>query len=150
MHTLLLLLAMNPFGRPLLDFVDRVEVNSVFNCDGSLVFDQVFFSDWNEDESRHDVVAWRILKDVRKHDAADAIRWNAEHPDGPDYLPRFIGGHATPHREPCGWVSEWLDEKCGRWRRVVARECIWTSSDYDRELAEREIMPESDRRRLSG
>lgn len=149
MYSLLFLMAVNPLGRPLVDFVDRVEVNTVFNCNAQLVFDQVFWSDWNEDESRHDVREWRILKGVRLHVEDDAICWRAEHPDGPEYLPRFIGGHATPHREKCGWVSEWLDEKCGKWRRVVARECIWTSSNYDREIAEREILPENQRRILS-
>ena len=149
MYFVAIILAANPQFATLFDVVDRVEVNSVFNCDGKLVFDQAIWWRWNSDESRFDVADWRILIGVRRRNEAAAIRWAANNFHGPDYLPEFVGGHATPRSEQCGFVSEWLDERHNCWRRVVASECVWTSSNYDREVFERDVLPESKRIRLA-
>lgn len=148
MHMILLLLALNPASQPVFDAVDRVEVNHFYNGDGCLVFDQIIWWDWNVSHSRWDVVDWRLLKDVRKVIEADQREWDRNFPDGPPYVAEWIGGHATPHHEPCGWVSEWYDEKTLKYRRVVAKTCDESWTDFDRELIEREQLPEQHRRRL--
>ena len=102
----------------LTDRVDVVELNHFYNGNGELVFDQVVWWDWNSAESRYDVVDWRLLKGVRRENEEDKRKWDNEHPDGPPYVPEFVGYHATPRRIRDEWVSDWHDEKSGR-RRVV-------------------------------
>ena len=149
MFYVLLLLAISPPSHPKIDFVDRVEVNHVYSDAGELVFDQICWWAWSLDDDRFHVVDWRLLRGVRSGDPDGEMKWALTHPDGPPYVAEWIGGHATPRRERCGWVSEWYDEKSRKWRRVVATTCIESAFCVDIELNERLILPESRRRGLS-
>lgn len=121
------------------DRVDRIEVNHVFDpVTGGVAFDQVIFWDDNRETAKPDVVAWRMLKNVRRCDCAAEAKWR--------YVAPFIGGHATPKREGNGYVSEWNDGS--RFRRVTAPTFVETWTTHDRELVERDVLPESRRRGL--
>lgn len=148
MYSILLLLALNPPSQPTVDVVDRVEINHFYNDDGNLVFHQLILWNWSHHDDRFEVVDWRILRGVRRCDPLKKAQWKAEHPDGPPYVPEWIGGHATPHKERCGYVSEWYDEKSRKNRRVVATTFIETWTDVDREIVNREYLPPHKRRNL--
>lgn len=143
----LLLLWLNPQIEPVTDHVDRIEVNAVFDREGKLIFDQVIFSDLNHRTGEFDVVAWRILKGVRSESKDDCARWAEKHP-GERYVPTWIGGHAEPRHVAGQWASEWFDEKDRVHRRVRATGYVITSSNYDREMIQREVLPECERRGL--
>lgn len=144
----LLLLALNPLDHAIHDAVDRIEVNHVYNQDGGLSFDQWIGWDWNIRKSRWDVVAWRMMRDVRRECQMQKRQWEREHPDGPPYVAEWIGGHAEPTRIVNGWVSQWYDEKSHRLRRVTSSTYIETWTHWDREVVERQILSESMRRQL--
>jgi len=144
----LLSLAIIPGERVTIEHVDRVEINHVYNPHGHLVLDQVIWWNWSLSEDCWRVVDWRMLKNVRRHDDQQAARWNADHPDGPPYVARWIGGHATPHRVPGGFASQWWDETSGKRRQVKATTRLETWTAHDRELIERETLPEANRQRL--
>lgn len=150
MYAVLLILALNPqFESPLLDRVDRVELNHFYGPEGNLVFSQVIWYDWSLKSDRFEVVAWRLLKDVRRLDPEKSKQWERDNPDGPPYVPEWIGGHAAPRRINNGrYVSEWVDEKCGQLRRVEATTFLETWTSFDRELDARQLSPERERREL--
>lgn len=130
------------------DRVDMAELNHFYGRDGSLVFSQVVWWDWNVSEGRWDVVDWRLLKDVSVEIPEAKRAWELAHPDGPPYVPLFIGGHATPVRCGSRWVSEWHDEKSGKPRRVIAAFFKESWTDWDVELVAREDKPQERRRGL--
>lgn len=113
-------------GSPLTDHVDLVEVNHCYNADGRLMFDQVIW--YNFGYERFDVVAWRILKNVR---------------NGKD---EFIPRHATPIPDSRLHVSFWRDK--GVRRKVIAKIYRETWTTYDPELKEREFLPSKQRQGL--
>lgn len=59
MIALLCILPLSPIAR---DSCDLVELNRMYDEEGRHVFDQLIWMDWNAAESRHDVVAWRLVK----------------------------------------------------------------------------------------
>lgn len=64
MHTIILLvLSIVPYDQPLTNTVDVIELNHFYDENGKHVFDQLIFYDWNKYTCRHDVVAWRLVKD---------------------------------------------------------------------------------------
>lgn len=131
--------------RPTVDHCDRVEVNHVYNGDGSLVLDQVIWWRWNVRQCHWEVIDWRLIQGGRKVDDEKRRQWDKDNPDGPPYVAEWIGGHATPQRDGCVWVSDWHDEKSRKWRRVIATQCLETWTSFDRELVEREVLGESQR-----
>jgi len=120
MYAILLLLAINPPSQPTFDHVDRITISHVYGRDGGLQIDQLVFESWNVNSCRWDVIDWRLLEGVRRHDQQTCEAWQRENPEGPPYVPEWIGGHATPRCEGRYWVSDWFDAKSKKWRRVVA------------------------------
>ena len=111
---------------PIVDHVDMVELNHRYGLDGELLFDQVIWYDWNQDEERFDIVDFRVIE-------------NEE---------------AEPLRKGLVWISDWLDE--GRycsskvtWRRVFASSYRETWTDYDPEQEQGRVLQDYHRRRLS-
>jgi hypothetical protein len=132
--------------------VDRIEVNHVFGGNGALVIDQIIFWDWNARSSRFDVVDWRLLKSVR-YEITDEQRLQWQRDGGrrvPPPVGNWRGGHAYPKMNHAKdiYVSEWFDERTELWREVTAPIFLETWTPYDRELVERTILPQKDRRRL--
>lgn len=105
---------------PANDRVALVEVNHYYDEYGKHVFDQLIFYDWNEENGRYDVVAWRLIK----HDTM---------------LP------TTDYDRGCYNVT-WMDGDFPRLVRVEQIRETWTQ--YDPELLERDALPESKRREL--
>jgi len=147
-----------PLENPVVDHVDIVEVNHFCNQnDGTIVFEQIIWWNFNHEDARYDVVDWRILKDVRLP-LEDGVlnKWKADIlggaiEDGVPPLGKWIGGHATPKKMNDGrYVSDWWDEKTDTHRRVVAiiKRDSW-SAGKDPELSQRIILPEPMRTRLS-
>jgi hypothetical protein len=148
LFAILLLLAINPQSHLAFDRVDRITISHVYNGDGSLVLDQVIFETWSVNSCRWEVIDWRLLEGVRRHDQQACEAWQRENTDGPPYVAAWIGGHATPRREGRYCISEWLDGKSKKWRRVVADQVFERWDDFDPELRAREILPEAMRRKL--
>jgi hypothetical protein len=57
----LLLCGAVPHEEAIVDEVDLLEVNHMFDEQGKKIYSQVIFYEWNSTKSRHDVVGWRIL-----------------------------------------------------------------------------------------
>jgi hypothetical protein len=130
------------------DHCTVAEINHVYSPDGSLVFDQLIWWDWNASRQRFDVVDWRIIQNCRQSSDEEQGRWRLQYPDGPPYVGRFVRVHCVPCREGPLRVSRWYDEKTHRLRRVTADVLRETWSSYDREMVEREILPCNQRRGL--
>lgn len=115
---LLMILPLPPAA--LSDRCDLVELNHFYDEQGRLVFDQVIFYDWHDDEGRFHVRASRLVKQESMIPARD---WSA-------------GGYR------CFWFEGDVS------RDVRARFFRETWTQYDPELAEREHLPKELRREL--
>ena len=111
-----------PRDHVLHDTCDLVELNHFYDENGSLVFDQILFYDWDERAARYHVRAWRLVK----HD---------------NQIPQR--DHAR-----CDYVASWQDGE--RLRQVRAKSFRETWLQYDPELVEREFLPKEQRRELKG
>ena len=117
----LLLLSASPSDLVARDRVDLIEINSFYDEQGRLVFEQQIFLDWSPDDARYMVRAWRLVKNPAQRPQRD---W----------------------REG-GYVAVWQD---GDLMRVVrARQLRETWTQYDPEISEREILPKERRRELA-
>ncbi len=106
---------------PIEDFprerVDLIEVNHFHDDQGRLVFEQVIFYEWSAEKSRHQVQAWRLLKNPSQRPKRD-----------------FATGE---------YVATWFDGDIFREVRAPAARESWTQ--YDPELIEREHLPKEKR-----
>ncbi|QDU93133.1 hypothetical protein [Lignipirellula cremea] len=100
--------------------VDLAEVNHFYDENGKLVFDQVIFYDWSDDESRYHVRAWRLLKHASQFPQRN---WS-------------LGGYE----------SVWRDGDVLRSVRASAFRETWTQ--HDPELLERAALPKEQRKEL--
>lgn len=100
--------------------VDLIEVNHFYDEHGRLVFDQVIFYDWSQDDARYMVRAWRLVKN-------------------PAQLPQrdWKGG---------GYEAVWQDGELLRHVRAKSIRESWTQ--YDPELVERDFLPKERRKEL--
>ena len=124
MHLLLAILPLGTVPAPCPATVDRcdlMELNHFYDEQGRLVFDQVIFYDWSDDDARHMVRAWRLVKH-------------------PSQLPQrdWSGG---------GYAAVWQDGEVLRHVRAKFFRETWTQ--YDPELDEREHLPKERRKELS-
>ena len=122
-----LLLALVPYAaEPVEERVSLVETNHFYDLDGRHVFTQVIFQDWNAEQSRYEVVAWRLVK-------------------GPGQLPQRDWQRG-------GYVTVWQDSGAppnSQLLREVRAEAIRESwSWWDVELEARETLPPERRRGL--
>ncbi len=121
--TIVLLLALGASDRVdqiVADEVDLMEVNHFYDQHGKHVFDQVIFYEWNNADSRYHVRAWRLIKEGSQYPVRDWLRG--------------------------GYTATWHDE--GLLRTVRAESIRETWTQHDPEIAEREHLPEGQRRRL--
>src|SRR5262245_48696402 len=113
----------NPSPEAHEETVDLVEINHFHDDQGRPVFDQILFYEWCADQHRYQVRDWRLLKSTNQ-------------------IP-------LPSARDGDFLSVWNDfksrDKLRTTRAKVVRE-TWTQ--YDPELAEREFLPESKRRKL--
>jgi hypothetical protein len=116
------------------DRCDLIEINHYFSDCGKLVFDQAIFYDWSESDGRYHVRAWRLVKSPAQLPQRD---WFT--PPGPLDCMRLTGG--TTGRS---YSSLWLDGEVMRRVETAALRETWTQ--WDVELAEREILPKENRR----
>ena len=114
-------ISLEPRETALEDRVDLVEVNHFHDESGKHVFDQLIFYDWCRRVCRHQVVAWRLIK-------------------GPSPLPRRDW-------ERRDYACTWSDSGVLRSVRAASLRETWTQ--YDPELAERDMLPLSQRRELA-
>ncbi len=115
--------SLHPVRSATVDEVDLVEINHVFDEQGRLVFDQVIYYEWSNQDSRYQVRDWRLLK---KPSQLPLKNWR----DG-------------------NFVSVWHDFKFRDVLREVQAKIVretWTQ--YDPELVERDFLPEEKRRKL--
>jgi hypothetical protein len=120
------LLATTPIADARHHRVDVVEVNHLYNDMGEHVLDQVIFWDWCFNAGRYQVRDWRLLR-------------GASSPSG-----RVCYG---PQRLwPFSWQVTLLDD--GGVRRIYARAVRETWTQYDPEMAERNVLEEQKRRKL--
>ena len=115
----LLLLATIPAPGVARESCDLVEVNHFYDEHGRLVFDQIIWWDWSADDARYNVRAWRLVK-------------------CPSQLPQRSGG---------GFETTWQDGEL--FRRVWAKAYHETWTQYDPEIAEREVLPKERRKELA-
>jgi len=111
----------NPIEDVPCDRVDLIEVNHFHDDQGRLVFDQVIFYEWSPGEGRHQVQAWRLLKNAAQKPRRD-----------------FKTGE---------YVATWHDGELLREVRAPAARESWTQ--YDPELVEREHFAKERRKDLA-
>jgi hypothetical protein len=116
-----MLLGTIPHDAILRDRVDLVEVNHFCNDQAQLVFDQIIFYEWCQGKGRHEIVAWRLLKNPRQKPQRD-----------------FRTGEHS---------SLWLDGETIREVRAQTVRETWTQ--VDPELVGRETLPKEQRKELS-
>lgn len=122
MPTLLLLaaLAVIPRAPVAADKVDLLEINHYYDDNGREVFTQAILYDWCDAECRHQVRAWRLLKDT--------------------------AARPLPDRNRGGYFVIWADGDT--LRRVAAEYTRETWTQHDPELNERSILPRENRKEL--
>lgn len=120
MKAIILLIAIIPYSPVPEDRVSVAELNHFFDYNGRLIFDQVIYYDWSPHTERFQVRAWRLVKDQSFVPARD---WE--------------GG---------GYLSVWNDGEVIRRVRADSFRESWTQ--YDPELAEREVLCKERRREL--
>ena len=101
--------------------VDLIEINHFYDEHGRLVFDQVIFYDWSQDDARYMVRAWRLVKN-------------------PAQLPQ------RDWKDRGGYIAVWQDGELLRHVRSQSIRETWTQ--YDPELVEREYLPKERRKEL--
>jgi hypothetical protein len=116
-----MLLGTIPHDAILRDRVDLVEVNHFCNDQAQLVFDQIIFYEWCQGKGRHEIVAWRLLKNPRQTPQRD-----------------FRTGEHS---------ALWLDGEAIREVRAQTVRETWTQ--VDPELVGRETLPKEQRKELS-
>ena len=109
-----------PNQTALIDHVDLVEVNHLYDLQGRLVFNQVIFYDWCPVQCRHQVRAWRLLKTDQQ-------------------LPRMNWRSGR-------YETRWRD--VNDYRHITAGERRETWTIYDPEILERNLFPLHFRREL--
>lgn len=114
----LLLLSIVPHDDIVRDRCEVIEHNGFYDDQGHLVFDQLIFYDWSPERSRYQVRAWRLLK-------------------AQSQLPEFVNGQ---------WRCQWLDGETTRCVTAPSYRRTWTQ--FDPELAERDVYPKEKRREL--
>ncbi|PQO38724.1 hypothetical protein C5Y96_02255 [Blastopirellula marina] len=114
-------LGLVPSDPAILDQVDLVEVNHVYDSSGHPVLDQVIFYQWSHVDARYQVVAWRLLR-------------------SPGQVPRRVWNQRV-------YVARWFDAEM--LRNVIAGQYRETWTTYDPEMAERAIYPIEYRRELA-
>lgn len=114
-------LGVSPEVLPITDHVDLIEVNHFHDENGKLVFDQVVYYEWLENQSRHQVIDWRVLK-------KEEMR-------------------PSKNFETGMYEAVWFDDQTFRKVVSVAARESWTG--YDPELKDRSFLPKEKRRLLS-
>jgi hypothetical protein len=115
LKTLLLFLSVSDVGAKYIveDKVDVIEINHFLNDQGQVQLDQIIFFDWSPTQSRYIVRAWRSYK--------DKSQLPMKLPDG-------------------GYVAIWRDNRDGVLRKVYAKSCRETWTNYDPETVNKEYM----------
>ena len=116
----LLLLSVIPHDDVARESVDLMELNHFYDEHGRLVFDQVIFYDWSNDDARYQVRAWRLVKN-------------------PAQIPQRDWKNG-------GYFALWYDGEVLRYVRSKSDRETWTQ--YDPELVEREYLPKEQRKEL--
>ena len=111
----------NPIEDVPRDRIDLIEVNHFHDDQGRLVFDQVIFYEWSPEKGRHQVQAWRLLKNSGQKPRRD-----------------YQTGE---------YVASWLDGEMLREVRGRTMRESWTQ--YDPELVEREHLAKEKRKELT-
>ncbi|UUO04638.1 hypothetical protein M4951_14690 [Blastopirellula sp. J2-11] len=119
MIPLLLLLTAFPQEAAVIDQVDLIEVNHLYDQQGRHVIDQLIF--WNWDRDRFQIRAWRLIKSQSQLPLRD---WNRG-----------------------GYVCYWRDLQ--QLRKVYAPQKRETWTTYDPEVRQRELLPIQQRAELS-
>ena len=120
LSALVVSLGISPRENVAREAVDLIEVNHFYDEHGRLVFDQVIFYDWSQDDARYMVRAWRLVKNPAQLPQRD---WK----DG-------------------GYAAVWQDGDLMRHVRAKSFRETWTQ--YDPELVEREFLPKERRKEL--
>ena len=121
---------LNPVELTAEDRVDVAESNFFYDENGRLVFQQIIYYDWCPRAERYQVVAWRIVK-------VDTSKLPRE--PCPGYVPERDWGRG-------GYVSLWNEGDVLRRVRADSFRESWTQ--YDPELAEREVLAKEKRAEL--
>lgn len=111
----------SPIEDPPVDRVDLIEVNHFHDDQGRLVFDQVIYYEWSPEKGRHQVQAWRLLKNASQKPRRD-----------------YRTGQ---------YVATWLDGDTFREVRAATMRESWTQ--YDPELIDREHLAKEQRKDLA-
>lgn len=122
----LLLLAVIPLQEPAVT-VDLAELNHFYDDNGRLVFDQIIFYSWSEVESRMQVREWSLMSTPATATAPSRCS-----------IPEFrhdLKVYVSYFNHP--WFF-----------KIYSRDYAETWTQYDPELAEREILPKEKRQPL--
>jgi hypothetical protein len=127
MFTLLLIFGVLPHDIPT-DRVDVIERNLVVNKDsGTDILEQYIWWDYETRLSKSGVTSAYFVRDWRST----------------KYVPE-------PVKHGDIWVQEWWDERSRTHRRIESKVLIDTYRFWDVEIANRNELPESHRRKLKG
>lgn len=161
------------------DEVDLIEINHLYNDDGSLILDQIIYYKMKptyvfEDGNRvggygFEVVDWRSIpkslaretlsgKELIDKRNAFIQEWKKKYPKSipPPFTPSFNGGSYVPRKEystgdyyQIFFDTEYSQSSSFLPRKIKAKAVIETWTQYDPELEARELVPDDRRIKLS-
>ena len=111
----------SPVETHLVDRVDLIEINHLYDLQGRLVINQLIFYQWDSASQRFQVRAWRLLK---SDDQLPRKSWNQDQ-----------------------YICLWRDMNVHR--KVYAHNVRETWTTYDPEVMERNLFPIEHRSELS-
>ncbi|MBI1249471.1 hypothetical protein GC197_16725 [bacterium] len=111
----------SPVETHLVDRVDLIEINHLYDLQGRLVINQLIFYQWDNASQRFQVRAWRLLK---TDDQLPRKSWNKDQ-----------------------YICLWRDMNVHR--KVYADNVRETWTTYDPEVMERNLFPIENRSELS-
>lgn len=112
-------IALVSFSPVIVDRVDKIELNHVYNHTGDVILSQLIFWDWNCQDSRFYVRDWRMYKT----------------------------GMRPIRRRWMTYVVSFSDND-GKYRRIYAPQFCETWTYYDPEVLDRSYLPAEQRQKL--
>lgn len=122
---------------------DRIELNHVYNSEGIIVLDQIIY--WEYDNSWK-IVGWINLNGCRRNLSEKEILDIRKKEQWQPINKPWVGHYLIPYRNGKWYTATWV--KNYKLITVKTKRFIITHTQYDREIRNRTVLPETSRHRL--
>lgn len=148
-----LLFCLIPLNPPsLIEYHDVAEINQVYDEKGHRKFTQVIWRDLNSYTGMMEIIDFRVInRSLSKREKVERDKWEFNNP-GISWNPPLKSNSLYPkmirYRSGYSYHSAFWDKSDEVYRKIFVKSLIWTHSNYDLELLEREKFPKYQRRGL--